>query len=130
MTQWKRLQLSAASAAIGLALTQVAPARAEPQAVPQRVIGAGSDGQLSKVEARPSADSLCRALARAAADNGLPVEFFTRLIWLESRFNPDAVSPKGAQGIAQFMPRTASGPRADRPLRAAHGLARGGQLLA
>ena len=109
MTQWKRLQLSAASAAIGLALTQGAPARAEPQAVPQSFSGAGSDGQPSKVEARPSADSLCRALARAAADNGLPVEFFTRLIWLESRFNPNAVSPKGAQGIAQFMPRTAAG---------------------
>ena len=77
--------------------------------MPQSFTGAGSEGQLPKVEARPSADSLCRALARAAADNGLPVEFLTRLIWLESRFNPDAVSPKGAQGIAQFMPRTASG---------------------
>src|SRR5262249_19207592 len=48
-------------------------------------------------------------LAQAAADNGLPVEFFTRLIWQESRFDPNAVSSKGAQGIAQFMPRTASG---------------------
>jgi Transglycosylase SLT domain len=109
MTHWKRLRCAAAGAAIGLALTQAAPARAEPQAGPQSLTGAGSEGQPSKVEARPSADNLCRALARAAADNGLPVEFLTRLIWLESRFNPDAVSPKGAQGIAQFMPRTASG---------------------
>ena len=31
-----------------------------------------------------------------------------RLIHLESRFNPLAVSPKGAQGIAQFMPATAA----------------------
>ena len=37
----------------------------------------------------------------------LPVEFFARVIWQESRFNAQAVSAKGAQGIAQFMPATA-----------------------
>ena len=58
---------------------------------------------------RPSADDVCRTLVRAAADSDLPVELFTRLIWQESRFDPDAVSSKGALGIAQFMPQTASG---------------------
>jgi hypothetical protein len=37
----------------------------------------------------------------------LPVEVFARVIWQESRFNALAVSNKGAQGIAQFMPATA-----------------------
>lgn len=40
--------------------------------------------------------------------HGLPVTFFTRLIWRESSFRTDAVSSKGAQGLAQFMPGTAA----------------------
>jgi hypothetical protein len=37
----------------------------------------------------------------------LPEHFFARLIWKESLFDARAVSHKGAQGIAQFMPATA-----------------------
>ena len=55
----------------------------------------------------PSRESICSAVQSAAAANELPIEFFTRLIWQESRFNPRAVSRKGAQGVAQFMPKTA-----------------------
>jgi hypothetical protein len=41
------------------------------------------------------------------------VEFFARVIWQESRFQVNAVGPRtrngnSAQGIAQFMPRTAA----------------------
>lgn len=38
----------------------------------------------------------------------LPKNLLPRLLWTESRYNPDAVSPKGATGIAQFMPATAA----------------------
>jgi hypothetical protein len=72
---------------VAAALSSLTPARAEP---------------------RPSVDDICRTLAQAATDNELPEEFFTRLIWQESRFDPAAVSPAGAQGIAQFMPQTAA----------------------
>jgi Transglycosylase SLT domain len=56
----------------------------------------------------PTVDDVCRTLEEAAAENVLPVEFFAHVIWQESRFNARAVSPKGAAGIAQFMPQTAS----------------------
>ncbi|MGZ8371472.1 MAG: transglycosylase SLT domain-containing protein [Rhodoplanes sp.] len=57
-------------------------------------------------------DSICLILESAADANGLPLEFFARVIWQESRFQPNAVGPmtrRGyrAQGIAQFMPYTA-----------------------
>jgi hypothetical protein len=52
--------------------------------------------------------SICRVVDKAAADNALPVAFFTRLIWQESKFDPSAQSSAGARGIAQFMPLTAA----------------------
>ena len=59
-------------------------------------------------------ESLCPMIQSAALDNGLPVEFFVRLIWQESRLRPNGVGPLTrsggrAQGIAQFMPSTAAG---------------------
>jgi hypothetical protein len=55
-----------------------------------------------------SPDTICGAIAAAAAENALPVLFLARLISRESGFDPLAVSRAGAQGIAQFMPATAS----------------------
>src|SRR5580698_7068331 len=81
-------RFTAACAVLATILAHLTLARAEP---------AGS-----------SVDEICRTLAQAAADNELPEEFFTRLIGQESRFDPAAVSPAGAQGIAQFMPKTAA----------------------
>jgi hypothetical protein len=58
-------------------------------------------------------ESICLMVESAARANGLPVEFFARVIWQESRFRPDAVGPmtrsgQRALGIAQFMPGTAA----------------------
>jgi Transglycosylase SLT domain/SPOR domain len=57
--------------------------------------------------------SICQKVESAAAANGLPFEFFARVIWQESRFRPDIVGPltrtgQRAQGIAQFMPMMAA----------------------
>ncbi|MEO1000890.1 MAG: lytic transglycosylase domain-containing protein [Pseudomonadota bacterium] len=50
---------------------------------------------------------LCRMISAAARAHDLPEDFFARLIWKESRFDLRAVSPAGAEGVAQFMPETA-----------------------
>lgn len=52
--------------------------------------------------------NICVLIETHAEQHDLPPDFFARLIWMESRFNPNAISPKGAQGIAQFMPQTAA----------------------
>ena len=53
-------------------------------------------------------EQVCEALADAAQAHSLPVPFFARLIWHESRFDQRAVSPAGARGVAQFMPKVAA----------------------
>jgi hypothetical protein len=56
---------------------------------------------------------MCLMIESAARAENLPLEFFARVIWQESHFQADAVGPvtrngQRAQGIAQFMPGTAS----------------------
>jgi hypothetical protein len=58
-------------------------------------------------------ESVCLMIESAARASALPLDFFARIIWQESRFQPDAVGPvtrggQRAQGIAQFMPTTAA----------------------
>ncbi len=49
------------------------------------------------------------AIARLDAINaGIPPGLFVRQIDRESGFDPHAMSPSGAEGIAQFMPKTAA----------------------
>jgi len=90
--------------------------------LPSQRVGQASAGEADQappVEGTPSSSAtpsdgtasvarICDVLAAAAAENDLPVDFFARLIWQESRFDPTAVSRAGAQGVAQFMPATAS----------------------
>ncbi len=47
-------------------------------------------------------------VAKAAQTYDLAEDLIYGIIWVESRFNPKAVSPVGARGLMQLMPRTAS----------------------
>jgi hypothetical protein len=69
-------------------------------------------GRVVRADAGPETDNaiatLCGIVETSARTEGLPVGYFVKLIWRESGFRTDAVSPAGAQGVAQFMPGTAS----------------------
>jgi soluble lytic murein transglycosylase-like protein len=94
------------------------PVDAGKAAEPDKPADAVADQPPAEEPIRPVAttdaqNSICLLLESAARANGLPVEFFARVIWQESRFRANAVGPmtrsgKRAQGIAQFMPGTAA----------------------
>ncbi|MEX6508243.1 transglycosylase SLT domain-containing protein [Jiella sp. M17.18] len=87
-----------------------AAAASEPDATPPAPSPAPSKRRPDDAAAgaKPTARTICRLIARNADAVGMPKDFFARLIWKESRFDVKAVSPVGAQGIAQFMPYTAA----------------------
>lgn len=74
-------------------------------------------------------EEFCTILVAAAQTNDLPVGFFANLIWQESRFDHKAVSPVGAQGVAQFMPGTAEEVGLDNPFDARDALRASARLL-
>jgi hypothetical protein len=87
----------------------------EATAHPVEINGPSVDSEpAAEVEAaapEPKKD-FCDALREAAESSDIPVAFFARLLWQESRFQAFEVSRVGAQGVAQFMPATGgrSGP--------------------
>ena len=83
-------------------------AHAQADATPPSPAAAAKPAEQPQAPNKPPTENdICRTLEQAAAENEIPVEFFARVIWQESRFNARAVSSKGAAGIAQFMPETA-----------------------
>ena len=68
-------------------------------------------------------------MVSVARANGLPAPFFANLIWQESGFDAKVVSPAGAQGIAQFMPKTAAEYGLTNPFDPIHALNAAGKFL-
>ena len=68
---------------------------------------AAAHAAASVSEESASAHLICEAVKTAAEEHDLPIGFFVRLLWQESRFRAAEISSAGAQGIAQFMPQTA-----------------------
>jgi Transglycosylase SLT domain len=79
--------------------------------------------------------SICPMIEAVAQTNGLPVDFFARVIWQESRFRPDVIGPlthsgERALGIAQFMPGTAVERHLFEPFDPLEALPKSGEFLA
>ena len=96
--------------------------------------------ELAIPPAEPATDAgtreaMCLMIESAARSQNLPLEFFARVIWQESRFQSDAVGPptrhgERAQGIAQFMPGTASERRLLDPFDPVQALPKSAEFLA
>ena len=115
---------------VGAALVLLAaPAGAEDNAASQAAAGAKEAGE-ALAGPKPFVDIVCPIMQQQAEARGLPPMPFVRLIWKESRFNPQAVSPKGAQGIAQFMPGTAEERGLDDPFEPKAAIMHSASLLA
>jgi hypothetical protein len=82
------------------------------------------------VSSGPATQAVCQTVDRVAAVNRLSAAFLTRILWRESRFRSDALSPKGAEGVAQFMPPTALDRGLADPWNPGPAIAAAGRLLA
>ncbi|MBB2961081.1 hypothetical protein FHU13_001460 [Methylobacterium sp. R2-1] len=96
-----RADLRARSAVLDLTATGQADASSE-------VPSAGLVAIVEKIAPEMSVSALSALIAQAALSTGVPSDFLLKLLKRESGLNPMAVSPKGALGIAQFMPGTAA----------------------
>src|ERR1700687_5088676 len=138
-------------AALCIAVVMLLSAMA--RAIAEDTVPAASGGEVAKPsveelaipkEAQRAADTaresdtreaMCLMIESAARANDLPLEFFARVIWQESRFQSDAVGPvtrsgQRAQGIAQFMPGTASERRLLAPFDPVQALPKSAEFLA
>lgn len=84
---------------------------------------------IAKPVVARSTEEICDTLTRSAEINNLPAPFFIRLLFQESRFDPGVISSAGAQGIAQFMPDTASDMGVENPFDPALAIPASARLL-
>src|SRR3954471_9759494 len=118
----------ASAAPVESAVMENGDAALSPKPAEATVSPAPTESEPQK-QLQVSRDGICQMIESAANGEALPFEFLARLIWQESKFNPQAVSPAGAQGIAQFMPRVATGRGLANPFEPAAALHESAEFL-
>ncbi len=128
---WRRtLSASASSSATrgrhGITATSAGPLRA-PRPADRVAPGESGDGTSAEPGLPSFVPARFRApIARASSRWNVPANVLAAQLLAESNFNPLAVSPAGASGIAQFMPANGRLVRARRPVRPDAGHRRAG----
>ena len=101
---------------------------------PQRRGARDAAGEAGDGRESDTRESICLIVEAAARDANLPLEFFARVIWQESRFQADAVGADDAQRRARAGDRAVHAghrerARAARSLRSGAGAAEIGRVL-
>jgi transglycosylase-like protein with SLT domain/sporulation related protein len=104
---------TAEDAAPAAAVGEIAKPSVEELATSREESKGGAQKSAQHTRDTDTREAMCLMIESAARANDLPLEFFARVIWQESRFQSDAVGPvtrngQRALGIAQFMPGTAN----------------------
>ena len=102
-----------------------APSLAEPG----RMCSSGEWGHVQCIRPAHFVYDTCQILETQATTHGLDPGFFARLIWQESRFDPNALSHANAMGIAQFIASTAKLRGLNDPYNPAEALEHSAQYL-
>jgi soluble lytic murein transglycosylase-like protein len=71
--------------------------------------GTSSVDWSSSGDAVPTGTPYAELFTQAGQQHGISPKLLAAVASVESSFNPNAVSPAGAQGLMQFMPETAEG---------------------
>lgn len=97
---------------------------------PLAACSTGKWGHVQCIRAEHFVYDTCNAIKIFSERHGLNTDFFARLIWQESRFDRNALSPANARGIAQFIPSTAKLRGLKDPYNPADALEHSAQYLA
>lgn len=94
----------------GVAVWETFDVASQQTATPPFIVGADTDARPIVTIMRPDTgvpERYAALNAMAAASANISPALLAALVWQESRWNPQALSSKGAIGLAQLMPATA-----------------------